>query len=94
MASLEEPLTEHRGEVQRNRALGASDDALEGVADRSHVCQMLASLPPRQRTILVMRFFEGRTQTEIGKSLGISQVHVSRLMRTALASLRQGVGGA
>jgi RNA polymerase sigma-B factor len=42
----------------------------------------------RQREILVMRFFEGRTQSEIGDSLGISQVHVSRLIRVALGTLR------
>lgn len=73
-----------------DRAVGALDEDIENTVDRTRVQAMLASLPPRHRAILVMRFFEGRTQLEIGETLGISQVHVSRLMRAALASLREG----
>ena len=93
--SLTEPLSDHRGgTMQHERTLGASDEAIEATAERSHVRELLASLPLRQREILVMRFFEGRTQTEIGQSLGISQVHVSRLIRAALDTLRHRPGAA
>jgi RNA polymerase sigma-B factor len=93
--SLAEPLSDHRGgTMQHERTLGGSDEALEAVPERAHVRELLASLPLRQREILVMRFFEGRTQTEIGRSLGISQVHVSRLIRASLDTLRDRAGAA
>ena len=87
--SLDEP-SRHRqdGSVHREQPLGALDEKMEETADRTHVREMLASLPQRHREILVMRFFEGRTQAEIGESLGVSQVHVSRLIRSALDTLR------
>jgi RNA polymerase sigma-B factor len=91
--SLAEPLNDHRGGTMRHeRTLGTLDEAIESIAERTHVREMLASLPLRQRQILVMRFFEGRTQTEIGQSLGISQVQVSRLIRAALDTLRDRAG--
>ena len=93
--SLDEPLSE-RGtrNVRHERALAELDDAIEGTIDRTRVRELLASLPVRHRTILMMRFFEDRTQSEIGESLGVSQVHVSRLMRAALCSLRERAGAA
>jgi RNA polymerase sigma-B factor len=93
--SFAEPLNDHRGgTMQHERTPGASDEAVEATAERTHVRELLASLPLRERQILVMRFFEGRTQTEIGQSLGISQVHVSRLIRAALDTLRDRPGAA
>jgi RNA polymerase sigma-B factor len=94
VGSLDQPLNGERGHVQRDRALATSDETLESLAERIDVREMLASLPPRQRAIVMMRFFDGRTQLEIGESLGISQVHVSRLLRAAMASLRQRAGAA
>ncbi len=76
--SLDESLNDHQGRpVRQERMLGALDDAIEATADRARVRELLSSLPQRQQEILVMRFFEGRTQTEIGRRLGLSQVHVS-----------------
>ncbi len=49
---------------------------------------MLAALPERERRILRMRFFEDRTQSEIGAELGLSQMHISRLLAGTLAKLR------
>jgi RNA polymerase sigma-B factor len=74
--------------VQHKQALAEVDNAIEMIADRVGVRELLGCLPVRQREILVMRFVEGRTQSEIGDSLGISQVHVSRLIRAALGILR------
>ncbi len=52
---------------------------------------VLAALPQRERTVLKLRFFENMTQTQIAQRLGISQMHVSRLLARALATLRQQV---
>lgn len=49
----------------------------------------LGRLPPRERAIIALRFFLDRTQAEIGRLLGISQVQVSRLEKRALAELRR-----
>ena len=80
------------GSVPHERALGALDDAVEATADRADLHQLIAALPVRHRTILMMRFFEDRTQHEIGQILGLSQVHVSRMERAALCSLREQAG--
>ena len=50
---------------------------------------MLASLPARQRAVLYLRFYRQLTQQEIGDRLGLSQVHISRLLRAALETLRK-----
>ncbi|MET0992810.1 MAG: sigma-70 family RNA polymerase sigma factor [Mycobacterium sp.] len=52
---------------------------------------LIAALPQRERTVLKLRFFENMTQTQIAQRLGISQMHVSRLLARALATLRQQV---
>ncbi len=49
---------------------------------------MLATLPARQRAVIYLRFYRQMTQQEIGDRLGLSQVHISRLLRSALESLR------
>jgi RNA polymerase sigma-B factor len=53
------------------------------------VSQLLGSLPEREATILRLRFYEELTQSEIAQRLGISQMHVSRLMRRCLDDLRE-----
>jgi len=92
--TLDESLRhQNGGSVQHEgSSLGALDEALEATADRVGVRELLATLPSRHQQILVMRFFEGRTQTEIGQALGVSQVHVSRLIRAALGTLRERAG--
>ena len=52
----------------------------------------LDGLPERERQIVAMRFEEGLTQSQIAARIGISQMHVSRLLRRALAQLRASVG--
>jgi RNA polymerase sigma-B factor len=68
--------------------LGDYDDALEGVEYRESIKPLLASLPPRERRILMLRFFGNQTQSQIAADLGISQMHVSRLLARTLAQLR------
>jgi RNA polymerase sigma-B factor len=69
--------------------LGEDDTNMEHLEHRMELSPLLNSLPERERTILHLRFFEGMTQSEIASRLGISQVHVSRLLARSLAQLRQ-----
>ncbi|MGD9797055.1 MAG: SigB/SigF/SigG family RNA polymerase sigma factor [Acidimicrobiia bacterium] len=69
--------------------LGEVDTELEGAERRASLEPLLASLPPRERAMLYLRFYEGLTQSEIAQRLGISQMHVSRLLTRSLAQLRQ-----
>ena len=55
---------------------------------RATLSPLLSKLPAREQTILHLRFFEGLTQSEIASRLGISQMHVSRLLARSLAQLR------
>jgi RNA polymerase sigma-B factor len=68
--------------------LGDEDPALEDLEHRVALSPLLSTLPPRERTILHLRFFEGMTQSEIASRLGISQMHVSRLLARSLSQLR------
>ncbi|MCX5371959.1 RNA polymerase sigma factor SigF [Streptomyces sp. NBC_00103] len=71
--------------------LGAADPALGTVVDREAVRTRLAALPERERAILYMRFFEDMTQSRIADRLGISQMHVSRLINRCCNRLREQV---
>jgi RNA polymerase sigma-B factor len=70
-------------------SLGAMDDALEGVVYRESLKPLLERLPPREKNILMLRFFGNMTQSQIAADLGISQMHVSRLLARTLAQLRE-----
>ena len=65
------------------------DTGFGDVDDRTVLTPALRRLPPRQRTIVHLRFVEGLTQSEIAKRVGLSQMHVSRLLATSLNQLRQ-----
>ncbi|MGZ5393301.1 MAG: SigB/SigF/SigG family RNA polymerase sigma factor [Mycobacterium sp.] len=68
--------------------IGANDTNLEKVLDVETARRLLAKLPERQQQVLMLRFFENMTQTQIAERLGISQMHVSRLLSRALNELR------
>ncbi|MET7420923.1 RNA polymerase sigma factor SigF [Dactylosporangium sp. NPDC005555] len=68
--------------------LGGTDRDLEAVDDRESLRPLIAQLPEREQRIIAMRFFGNMTQTQIADRLGISQMHVSRLLAHALAHLR------
>ncbi|MFE0515376.1 RNA polymerase sigma factor SigF [Streptomyces sp. NPDC058964] len=72
-------------------ALGSADPALDTVVDREAVKPRLAALPERERAILYMRFFGDMTQGRIAEQLGISQMHVSRLINRCCERLRDQV---
>jgi RNA polymerase sigma-B factor len=71
--------------------LGSEDEGLEGVEYRESLKPMLEQLPPREKRILMLRFFKNMTQSEIAEEIGISQMHVSRLLARTLAQLREGL---
>jgi RNA polymerase sigma-B factor len=72
-------------------SLGTTDDSLEGVEYRESLKPLLEKLPPREKKILLLRFFGNMTQSQIAAELGISQMHVSRLLARTLAQLREGL---
>jgi RNA polymerase sigma-B factor len=71
--------------------LGVEDEGLQGVEYRESLKPMLEQLPPREKKILLLRFFKNMTQSEIAVEVGISQMHVSRLLARTLAQLREGL---
>ncbi|MEV0642778.1 SigB/SigF/SigG family RNA polymerase sigma factor [Streptomyces sp. NPDC050619] len=73
--------------------LGASDTSYDVVVDRESAKEGLRRLPERERAILYMRFFEDMTQSRIADRLGISQMHVSRLISRSCARVRDEVLG-
>jgi RNA polymerase sigma-B factor len=73
--------------------LGAEDPAVEHATDIEAVNVHLGDLPDREQRILALRFYGNLTQSEIGERLGISQMHVSRLLDRALTYLRARLTG-
>ncbi|MET9916680.1 RNA polymerase sigma factor SigF [Streptomyces sp. NPDC006435] len=80
---------EHEGALADR--IGYEDHGLEGIEYVESLKPLIASLPRRDRTILSLRFVANMTQSEIGEELGISQMHVSRLLSRTLVKLRRGL---
>lgn len=70
------------------RTVRQSVDELDASDDRLLIRDLLRTLPDRSRHVVVLRYFEGLSQAEVAERIGISQPHVSRLLRTALSELR------
>ncbi|MGW3915437.1 RNA polymerase sigma factor SigF [Streptomyces sp. NPDC005070] len=71
--------------------IGYEDNGLEGIEYVESLKPLIAELPQRDRQILSLRFVANMTQSEIGDELGISQMHVSRLLSRTLVRLRKGL---
>lgn len=69
-----------------------SDSKFEDVLNRELIADLLDTLPPRQRKILYLRYFEELSQEQIADQIGTSQVHVGRLISASLAQLRGQLG--
>jgi RNA polymerase sigma-B factor len=89
LTSLDAPAGEE--DLALREQIGNEDEALELLEYRTSLLPLLEQLPPRERTMLYLRFFRGMTQSEIADRLGISQMHVSRLLTKTLANLREGL---
>ncbi len=88
--SLDAPIdTDDGGSTSFADQLGEEDEHLENLEYRASLAPEMAKLPERERRILYLRFFKGLTQSEIADRLGISQMHVSRLLNRTLANLRE-----
>jgi RNA polymerase sigma-B factor len=79
------------GESALQDFIGVEDSALELVEDFHALAPMIAELDERDRLILHLRFVEECTQAQIGERLGVSQMHVSRLLSRTLKRLREGL---
>ncbi len=87
--SLDAPLGDGDEATSRLESLGAGDRRLERVDDEVTVFSAARHLPEREREILLLRFGEHLTQSEIAERIGISQMQVSRLLRRSLARLHE-----
>jgi RNA polymerase sigma-B factor len=83
------PISDDSGAPTLADLLGSTDAAMDSVDDKVTVSGLLMRLPARERRMLAMRFYGNRTQVEIAAELGVSQMHVSRLLAHALAWLRE-----
>ena len=88
--SLDAP-TDEEGGTSLDK-LGGEEEAFELLEGWTSVAPAIRDLPSRERTILYLRFFRGLTQTQIAEEMGISQMHVSRLLSRTLRALRRRVG--
>jgi RNA polymerase sigma-B factor len=90
LQSLDAPLdSEDSGSTSFAEHLGAEDEQLENLEYRASLAPEMAKLPEREQRILYLRFYKGMTQSEIADKLGISQMHVSRLLSRTLSRLRE-----
>jgi RNA polymerase sigma-B factor len=74
--------------------LGSEDESMALLEEWASVAPAVRRLPKRERMVLYLRFFRGLTQSEIAREIGVSQMHVSRILAQTLRSLRETVGPA
>ena len=92
-ASLEVPVDTDDGRgTALGDLIGDEDPGIDQVIDREAVKPLLALLGPREKRILLMRYFHNMTQRQIGEELGVSQMQVSRLLSQILGKLREKLG--
>lgn len=91
--SIDAPAVAAEDERGIANQLGDEDVNLLDSENRLLVSELLTGLPKRERLMLQLRFYEGMTQSQIADRLGISQMHVSRLLAKSLAMLRERLEG-
>ena len=80
------------GDLDPMETIGSTDEEFSRSEDRASLEPALEQLPDREQLILKLRFEEGLTQTQIADKIGISQMHVSRLIRRSLDRMREQLG--
>jgi len=83
---------DEEGELDPLESLGSEEPQYEVSEDRAMLAPGLKALDERERLIIHLRFFKGLTQSQIAQQVGISQMHVSRLIRRALERIREEIG--
>ncbi len=92
-SSLDAPVSQDDKEGDTVMDLQADENSpIEGLEDKILLQRAIESLKGQQQQILKLRFNEGKTQTEIAQTIGVSQMHVSRLLRRAIEDLRHQLG--
>ena len=91
-ASLDHPVNTEEQGASLLEFMGEEDSRFDAVIDRQVLTALLAKLGERDKRILLMRYFRGMTQAEIGVELGVSQMQISRLLSRILRELRDGFG--
>lgn len=91
-SSLDSLLDADRKGAVLKDVLGRADAELDRVEFRTTLAPLLGKLPERERTLLKLRFFANLTQSQIAERVGMSQMHVSRLLSQTLARLRRELG--
>jgi RNA polymerase sigma-B factor len=91
--SLDAPSGEDDDAPNRVDRIGEEDLRLDNLEYFASLAPLIEQLPERERTILYLRFFKGMTQSKIADHIGISQMHVSRLLTRILEFLREGMEG-
>lgn len=89
--SLDTPVGSEPDAPSLGDTLGGDDSAIDAVEYRQALQPLLAKIPPRERRVIALRFFGNQTQTQIAQEIGVSQMHVSRLLAATLARLRAGL---
>ena len=89
--SLDLPASDDADSASFGELLGADDPGVEAIVSRESLKPLIARLPERDKEVLLMRFFRGMTQSEIGEELGVSQMQVSRLLSRIARQLREGM---
>ena len=88
-ASLDARPNDNGESMTLESRLGTADPGFDLAEHRVLLERLLEELPERERTIVRLRFFDDMTQTEIAEHVGISQMHVSRLLARTLVQLRE-----
>ena len=91
--SLDAPSGDDDDAPMRGDRIGEEDMRLDNLEYFASLAPLIEQLPERERTILYLRFFKGMTQSKIADHIGISQMHVSRLLTRILEFLREGMEG-
>jgi RNA polymerase sigma-B factor len=91
--SLDAPAGEGDDSPMRLDRIGEEDLRLDNLEYFASLAPLIEQLPERERAILYLRFFRGKTQSQIAEQVGISQMHVSRLLGRMMSFLREGMQG-
>lgn len=92
--SIDAWVNDERDGAPIGETIATDDEALEIAEEWAGCVAHLRKLPRRERLLIQLRFFEDRTQSEIAHELGISQMHVSRLLSQTMRTLRESLGAA